>query len=315
MTGSVNAAKTHCPRGHEYTPENTKITQGRRVCRACKQISDQRYRESGPIAKRHQFPARPVILGLSPAVWGRLVAMDCGYKTACLVWTGTIASNGYGVIAIAGRQHKVHRLVYEAVMGPMPRRDSNGALIVSDHLCRNRACANPEHIDPVTDEINVLRGVSFAPANAAKTHCIHGHEFTAENTRITAAGGRECRTCRSAYDSRRASARNAARRERRQAEAQANPPAPRQLRPVRPARPKVAPKAKPAPKPKLAPKPRKLAPCGTLSAHTRHVRHKEPIDQACRDVHATRMRELRAERARVTPTRLVRTPAPNGELR
>ena len=213
MRGSVNASKTHCTRGHEYSQENTRISQGRRVCRACKRIRDREAREAMPRGKRSPLSARSeepgVILGLSAAVWGRLVPMDCGYTTPCLVWTGTIASNGYGNITIAGRQHKVHRLVYEAVIGPMPKQDGNGKAIVSDHLCRNRACGNPEHIDPVTDAVNVMRGVSFSPANAAKTHCAQDHEYTPENTRITAAGTRECRTCRRAYDRRRGPAKKA----------------------------------------------------------------------------------------------------------
>jgi hypothetical protein len=143
--------------------------------------------------------------------------MDCGYETPCLVWTGTIDSKGYGVITIAGRQRKVHRLVYEAVIGPMPRRDGDGKAIVSDHLCRNRACANPEHIDPVTDGVNVMRGVSFSPGNAAKTHCDKGHEFTPENTYIATSGERVCRTCRRAYDRRRGPAKKARQRARRSA--------------------------------------------------------------------------------------------------
>lgn len=213
--------------------------------------------------------APSAILGLPAHILVRLQVRDCGYKTPCLVWTGTIASNGYGVVGIQGRQYKVHRLVYEAVNGPMPRQDASGKRIVSDHLCRNRPCANPDHIEPVTDAVNVMRGVSFAPVNASKTHCDSGHEFTPENTATNGRGQRACRECIRG----RARKRDALHRAKRKAEA-----------------PPREPKVKPAPKP------RRIALCGTLSAHTRHVRRKEPIDQACREVHAAHMRQHRAQK-------------------
>jgi hypothetical protein len=69
--------------------------------------------------------------------------------------------------------------------------------LVLDHLCRNRRCVNPEHLEIVTSVENVMRGEGFGPKNAAKTHCDKGHEFTPENTyiRTRAQGGRECRAC------------------------------------------------------------------------------------------------------------------------
>lgn len=209
-----------------------------------------------------------LILGLSESLWGRLYIRDLGYETPCLVWTGTIASNGYGVITIAGFQHKVHRLVYEAVNGPMTRRDDNGKRIVSDHLCRNRPCACPTHIEPVTDALNVMRGISFAPVNASKTRCPRGHEYTPENT-IFDSHGRSCRACKREKE-----------RERERAK-----------RAVRP------PRQKRSPKPKPPIPPRELAPCGTLAARLRHVRKGEPIDEACRAAHAERMRSWRRNQA------------------
>ncbi|NED52837.1 HNH endonuclease, partial [Micromonospora aurantiaca] len=65
---------------------------------------------------------------------------------------------------------------------------------VTDHLCRNRACVNVTHLEIVTNRINILRGETLQAANAAKTHCIRGHEFTPENTYVKN-GGRDCRTC------------------------------------------------------------------------------------------------------------------------
>jgi len=108
----------------------------------------------------------------------------------CWVWTGTLSWQGYGHILIEGRMRRAHRVAYEMLIGPAP----DGLDL--DHLCRVRHCVNPAHLEAVTHQVNMLRGDTWAAANAAKTHCVHGHEFTEENTYITPQGGRSCRTCR-----------------------------------------------------------------------------------------------------------------------
>jgi hypothetical protein len=87
------------------------------------------------------------------------------------------------------RRLSAHRLVYEHLVGPVP----DG--LVLDHLCRNRGCCRPSHCEPVTPRENVMRGEGLAVINAAKTHCKHGHEFTAANTYINKRGNRNCRAC------------------------------------------------------------------------------------------------------------------------
>ncbi len=106
----------------------------------------------------------------------------------CLIWTGTLNPYGYGMVSWHGHYKLVHILTYEWANGPVP-----GGLEL-DHLCRRHDCAEPKHLEAVTHRVNMLRGQTIAARHAAKTHCIHGHEFTPENTRMRR-GARECRTC------------------------------------------------------------------------------------------------------------------------
>lgn len=101
-----------------------------------------------------------------------------GLTGDCWIWTGK-PSGGYGNISFEGKTHRVHRLIYEHVVGPITPP------LVTDHLCRVRACFNPFHIEPVTNKENVLRGLSFSAFNARKTHCSLGHPFDEENTRFS----------------------------------------------------------------------------------------------------------------------------------
>lgn len=103
----------------------------------------------------------------------------------CWEWLGYRSSEGYGVITMARKQRLAHRLSYEFNIGPIP----DGLDL--DHLCRNRGCVNPAHLEPVTPRVNNLRGTSPAAANAKKTHCKRGHEFT----RVTPSGRRICQVC------------------------------------------------------------------------------------------------------------------------
>lgn len=113
----------------------------------------------------------------------------------CWIWLGRKTHDGYGTVWFDGRQHVVHRIAYEMHAGPIP----DGLQI--DHVCRNRSCVNPAHMEPVTQRENIRRGVSPAGLNARKTHCKRGHEFTPDNTGIVKRG-RYCRTCYRASNAR-----------------------------------------------------------------------------------------------------------------
>ena len=112
----------------------------------------------------------------------------------CWLWTGPIDRYGYGKLTVhrdGNRHHLIaHRVAYQESVEPIPPG------LVIDHLCRVRACVNPDHLEPVTNRVNLLRGKTHAALNAAKTHCGEGHEFTPENTYVDRSGSRECRACR-----------------------------------------------------------------------------------------------------------------------
>lgn len=112
-------------------------------------------------------------------------------NSGCWLWLGAARSkrSRYGSHHHNGKQYLTHRLVYELLVGPIP------AELQIDHLCRNRICCNPDHLEPVTIRTNLLRGETLAAANAAKTHCLHGHPLSGENLYLHPNGGRICKEC------------------------------------------------------------------------------------------------------------------------
>jgi len=112
-------------------------------------------------------------------------------ETGCWEWLG-YRENGYGRFSVstASLSQKAHRVSYELHVGPIPEG------LTLDHLCRNRACVNPAHLEPVPFATNVLRGESPPASNARKTHCPKGHPYDDENTLINPTNGyRGCRAC------------------------------------------------------------------------------------------------------------------------
>ena len=112
----------------------------------------------------------------------------------CWPWKGA-KNAGYGVLWVSAsiRAARAHRVAYQLEVGPVP----SGMTL--DHLCRNRGCVNPRHLDPCSFGENARRS-PLAPYNvkAAWTHCAKGHEFTVANTSIHH-GRRRCKTCATAY--------------------------------------------------------------------------------------------------------------------
>jgi hypothetical protein len=113
-------------------------------------------------------------------------------NSGCRLFLGSLNDAGYGKFGMGhGGWDRAHRVAYSAFIGPIP----DGLTI--DHLCRNRACIEPTHLEAVSKRTNTLRGISPAAIHARKTACHNGHEFTEENTYIEIGNSaRHCRQCR-----------------------------------------------------------------------------------------------------------------------
>lgn len=118
----------------------------------------------------------------------------------CWLWTGERNWAGYGRVKVKSVEGvwkwiQAHRLAYELAVGPIP------AGLQIDHLCGNRGCVNPDHLQPVTGYVNTHRSNGPAALNARKTHCPQGHEYDEANT-DRSCGRRHCRICTNAYKAR-----------------------------------------------------------------------------------------------------------------
>lgn len=162
-----------------------------------------RWRSTGdPLGTRMPNRGKP----LMEHVWASV-----DFSGPCWEWTGGTGPRGHGHVdkRIDGKPRRlmVHRVVWEYLVGPIP------ADLELDHLCRNTCCCNPDHLEPVTSGENTRRGFSPSGLNARKNRCVHGHDFTEENTYVPPDGRRICRTCLRAIWQRANHRRAAARRE------------------------------------------------------------------------------------------------------
>jgi len=111
----------------------------------------------------------------------------------CIEFAGRKRVDGYGEFKRNGKTYKAHRIAWEKANGPIPP----GMQI--DHLCRNPACVNVNHLEAVTQRVNILRGFGTAAINARKTKCKRGHPLEGSNLCKTLDGRRKCRACNSAW--------------------------------------------------------------------------------------------------------------------
>jgi hypothetical protein len=104
----------------------------------------------------------------------------------CWLWTRALWRNGYGKVKVNGRVTYAHRFLYELCVGPIPKG------LELDHLCRNHACVNPEHLEPVTPTVNNRRGLR----GVLKATCAQGHAWIEENIYVRPNDGvRKCHIC------------------------------------------------------------------------------------------------------------------------
>lgn len=110
----------------------------------------------------------------------RLARLYVVQPDGCWLWTGAVDWAGYGEVWWRGKRHRAHRAVYQAYRGIMPTE--------LDHLCREKRCVNPGHLEPVTHPENLRRHYSTV------TECPQGHVYDEANTYMDH-GKRRCRTC------------------------------------------------------------------------------------------------------------------------
>ena len=111
--------------------------------------------------------------------------------TGCWLWTASTHRDGYGEMRNRkGEKDKAHRISYEMYKGKIPDE------LCVDHICRVRACVNPDHLRLLTPTQNTMAGFGYMANFARRTHCNYGHEFTPENTITQNGARRRCRTCK-----------------------------------------------------------------------------------------------------------------------
>ena len=109
----------------------------------------------------------------------------------CWIWQNSLTNGGYGVFRYNGKLIRSHRFCYEIFKQEIPDK------LDLDHLCRNRKCVNPDHLEPVTKMENQRRS-PISKMN--KTHCPKGHEYFGNNLYINPKGDRFCRICKNEHE-------------------------------------------------------------------------------------------------------------------
>jgi hypothetical protein len=184
--------KSHCVNGHEYTEQTVyHDTRGKRQCRICRAAGVRKWYDVKGREQQGRVKKVPRIERLQ-----QLYQID---DAGCWTWTGAINEDGYGIFC----KRTAHRYSYTQFKGPIPKG------LEIDHLCSNRKCINPAHLEAVTHKENIQRSWSrgkcehfknrLGEIKKAKTHCPQGHPYSGENLTIDkSSNARRCIICEQA---------------------------------------------------------------------------------------------------------------------
>jgi hypothetical protein len=145
-------------------------------------MHNHRLRQGTPL---DQAVGRALPTDIAIRLWAKVKVADA---LDCWEWIASLNSEGYGQIYHQGRPHRAHRIAYELLIADIPEG------LTIDHLCRNRRCVNPWHMEPVPLSVNSSRA-SVGRTYTLKTECNNGHPYSDDNVRIDPVGHRRCRQC------------------------------------------------------------------------------------------------------------------------